>query len=66
MKHTRNNGMITLQEVACYLGVRPRTVHILLENNAFPFAKIGWRYMIPRASFIAWADKVKLGGNFHG
>ena len=62
MRQPRNNGMITVKEIAEYLRISRPFAYTLLERNAFPYLKVGNRYVIPRDSFMLWVDQITVKG----
>ena len=66
MKQLKNNGMITVREVAEYLRISLPSAYHLVERGAFPYVKVGSRYVIPRDTFLLWIDQNTVGGAAHG
>ena len=63
MNQTKNNGMITVREIAAYLRISLPSVYHLLDRKAFPYLKVGRRYVVPRDTFLLWVDQNTIGGN---
>lgn len=57
MRQPRNNGMITVREIAEYLRISLPTAYKLVRLKAFPYLKVGERYVIPRDTFQLWVDQ---------
>ena len=66
MKQTRNNGMITVREIAEYLGISLPSAYNLVRLKFFPYLKVGNRYVVPRDTFLLWVDQSLIGGTLHG
>ena len=66
MKELNNNGMITVREIATYLRISLPSAYALIERGAFPYLKVGCRYVVPRDTFLNWVDRNMIGGNAHG
>lgn len=65
MKQIKNNGMITVREVAEYLRISLPSAYHLLERNSFPYLKVGCRYVVPRDTFLLWVDQNTIKGVAH-
>ena len=63
MNQTKNNGMITVREIAVYLRISLPSAYNLVESGAFPYLKVGRRYVVPRDTFLLWVDRNTIGGN---
>ena len=66
MVRTKNNGMITVREIAEYLRISLPSAYSLVEKGFFPYLKVGIRYVIPRDSFLAWVEDNMIGGASRG
>ena len=66
MKQLKNNGMITVREIAEYLRISLPSAYHLIERGAFPYVKVGTRYIIPRDTFLLWVDQNTVGATCHG
>lgn len=62
MTQTRNNGMITVREIATYLRISLPSAYHLIERKAFPYLKVGCRYVVPRDTFLLWVDQNTVKG----
>lgn len=65
MKQMKNNGMITVREIAEYLRISLPSAYNLVERGAFPYVKVGCRYVVPRETFLIWVDQNTVGGAAH-
>ena len=63
MNQTKNNGMITVREIAVYLRISLPSAYNLVERGAFPYLKVGRRYVVPRDTFLLWVVQNTIGGN---
>ena len=66
MVRTKNNGMITVREIAEYLRISLPSAYSLVRLKVFPYLKVGERYVIPRDTFLLWVDQNLIGGAPHG
>ena len=62
MKQTRNNGMITVREIAEFLRISLPSAYHLIDRQAFPYVKVGCRYVVPRDTFLLWVDQNTVKG----
>ncbi|MBQ7129883.1 MAG: helix-turn-helix domain-containing protein [Oscillospiraceae bacterium] len=62
MRQSRNNGMITIREIAEYLRISLPSAYNLIERKAFPYLKVGCRYVVPRDTFLLWVDQNTVKG----
>lgn len=62
MKPMKNNGMITVREIAEYLRISLPTAYNLVGRGAFPYLKVGTRYVVPLDTFQLWVNQNMKGG----
>ena len=53
--------LMTLEEVANYLRVTPKTIHRLLERRAIPATKVGRQWRFDKASIDVWLRQNSVG-----
>ena len=61
MKQLKNNGMVTVREIATYLRISLPSAYNLVERGAFPYLKVGCRYIVPRDTFMLWVEQNTVG-----
>ena len=55
-----NKEILTLQDVAKYLRVNPRTVRRMIQAKKIPYFRIGNRYRFLKSILIQWVwDKAR-------
>lgn len=59
------NEMITVREIAGYLRISLPSVYKLVNAGNIPHVKVGFRYIIPRESFLFWLENNTHGGFHH-
>lgn len=52
----------SVQEAAEIIGVGYTKMYQLVRSDSVPNIKLGKRYIIPKDKFIAWVNKVAVGG----
>ena len=62
MRQPRNNGMITVREIAEYLRISLPSAYHLIERKAFPHLRVGRRYVVPRDTFLLWVEQNTVKG----
>ena len=49
--------MLSVHDVAEFLGISKSSAYVLAKEKGFPTLKIGARVVIPRDRFIEWINK---------
>lgn len=56
-------NLMNTKQVAEYLKLSTRTIFRMIENEAIPYKRAGWKYMFSKDEIDEWLDKDRKDGN---
>lgn len=63
MKHSGENDILTIEEVASYLRLTPQTIYKWAQEKRIPAAKLGKEWRFRKSIIDSWLDEQILGAD---